>query len=387
MEKKYTLFFVTFILFIFTLKSFAQVDISGTPYTTLKGAFDAINAGTHTGAITVNVNANTTETASAVLNSSGTGSASYTSVLIKPTTTGLTISGNIAGALINLNGADGVTIDGRVGVTSSRELTLNNTNTATLSAVVRLSSAGTGLGASRNTVQWCTIQGGVNTVSLSVYGIYVAGATISATGTVADNDTLSFTDNLIKKVSTGIYSRGTSTGNPNDNMVIQNNIIGADAAADYVTLNGVDMTNSTNVTISNNQIYNIIADHSVQLRGLFLSAGMSNITVNANLIYNIQNTTTTTFRGGQAIYISGTGTVNATISNNAIWGLQGHGSGTATNNAWGILVNAGNGYNIYYNTISMNLNGTATGSTDRSGCVYFVSAASTTINMMNNNFY
>ena len=82
-------------------------------YATLKGAFDAINAGTHTGAIIIGVCGDTTETAPAVLNASGTGSASYTSVLMVPNGAH-TISGAIvAGSpLIDLNGADNVTING-----------------------------------------------------------------------------------------------------------------------------------------------------------------------------------------------------------------------------------------------------------------------------------
>ena len=47
----------------------AQVDVTasaGTPaasYTTLKGAFDAINAGTHQGVIAIGLSGDTTETA------------------------------------------------------------------------------------------------------------------------------------------------------------------------------------------------------------------------------------------------------------------------------------------------------------------------------------
>ncbi len=67
-------------------------------YTTLKGAFDAINAGTHQGAISLSITANTTETATAVLNASG-GTSSFTSVLIKPATgVTATILGSIASA-------------------------------------------------------------------------------------------------------------------------------------------------------------------------------------------------------------------------------------------------------------------------------------------------
>ena len=68
----------------------AQVDVTATggnpaaSYTTLKGAFDAINAGTHKGVITITITSNTTETASAVLNASGVGASSYSGITISP---------------------------------------------------------------------------------------------------------------------------------------------------------------------------------------------------------------------------------------------------------------------------------------------------------------
>ena len=58
--------------------------VGPTDYPTVKGAFDAINAGTHTGAITIYILGDTTEAASAVLNASGSGAASYTSMIIAP---------------------------------------------------------------------------------------------------------------------------------------------------------------------------------------------------------------------------------------------------------------------------------------------------------------
>ena len=60
---------------------YSQVDVTSTggtsplSYTTLKLAFDAINAGTHTGVITIGISGNTTEVLSAVLNASGSGAA------------------------------------------------------------------------------------------------------------------------------------------------------------------------------------------------------------------------------------------------------------------------------------------------------------------------
>src|SRR6185503_11549529 len=53
-------------------------------YATLGAAFTAINAGTHTGTINIEVCADTTEAASAVLNASGAGSASYSTIAINP---------------------------------------------------------------------------------------------------------------------------------------------------------------------------------------------------------------------------------------------------------------------------------------------------------------
>ena len=58
---------------------------AGGNYATLKLAFDAINAGTLTGDVTLNIISNITDNNSAVLNAPGSGSATYSSVLIQPT--------------------------------------------------------------------------------------------------------------------------------------------------------------------------------------------------------------------------------------------------------------------------------------------------------------
>ena len=61
-----------------------------TAYATLKLAFDAINAGTHTGTINVEVCFNSVEgTTPATLNSTGAGAAVYTSISIRPLVDGV----------------------------------------------------------------------------------------------------------------------------------------------------------------------------------------------------------------------------------------------------------------------------------------------------------
>src|SRR5712691_3631566 len=142
---------------------FAQVDVTATlgtgfaSYTTVKGAFDAINAGTHKGTITIGLSGNTTETLPAVLNASGSGSASYTSIAMSPTGgAARTISGAItAGSpLIDLNGADNVTIDGLN--TGGNSLTISNT---TASATAFTSTIRFILGATSNTITNATVSG------------------------------------------------------------------------------------------------------------------------------------------------------------------------------------------------------------------------------------
>jgi len=106
-----------------------------TPYPDLTSAFAAINAGTHQGTIGVAIMSSTTEAAPCVLNASGAGPAIYTSVTIAPGTDGVSIScATPAGrGVIELNGADNVTIDGDNPNTAgtNRDLSIINTAAAT----------------------------------------------------------------------------------------------------------------------------------------------------------------------------------------------------------------------------------------------------------------
>ena len=121
----------------------AQVNITATlgsttgSYPTLADAFSKVNDGTHKGSIAITITANTTETVTSNLDSSGnTTGSSYSSITIKPqSATAVTISGAVAGSLITLNGADNVTIDGlNVGGAS---LTIFNSD-ATASSSIKL---------------------------------------------------------------------------------------------------------------------------------------------------------------------------------------------------------------------------------------------------------
>ena len=179
----------------------AQISISATvgvptgSYTTLKSAFDAINNGIHQGNIQISVNASTTETATATLNASG-GLSGYSSITIRPTTACM-ISGNVAGPLIMFNGADTVTIDGRIGgVGNTRSLTIQNTFNGATPAAYTLYFVN---GANKNTVQYCILEG------LSQYSY--ANATVYSSGA---NLKINIDNNEIRPVGNGWQKIGIS---------------------------------------------------------------------------------------------------------------------------------------------------------------------------------
>jgi hypothetical protein len=131
--------------------SHAQVKIGATNYSTLGAAVNAINGGTHTGAITVLITGNTTENAQVSLLASGTGGANYSSVTINP-------SGGAARSIVFsqtvhsliLNNASNVTIDG---------LNANGNSLTIAHSVVNLPTIGILDGASNITITKCNILG------------------------------------------------------------------------------------------------------------------------------------------------------------------------------------------------------------------------------------
>jgi hypothetical protein len=99
----------------------AQVTISGAnassngDYTTLKNAFDAINSQDQSGCtVLVQITSGFIDNNTATLNSGN-----WNSLTIYPTADNITISGNVAAPLIDINGASNVTFDGRVNKTGS----------------------------------------------------------------------------------------------------------------------------------------------------------------------------------------------------------------------------------------------------------------------------
>ncbi len=225
----------------------------GANYSTLQLAFAAINSGAVQGQVILQITGSTTETASAVLNASGTGSASYTSVLIYPkgtfSITATTLAptfGNFA--LIDLNGADNVTIDGRIDQTgSTKSLTIIGTSTGNGAATVRFLNS-----AENNIVRYCYLTG---SSASSAMGIVSFGG--SSLGNGNDNNTIencNLTCSGGNRPYNAILSSGTG-GRENNGGIIRNNNI-YDTFQTSVSSNSININSaSVGFTISGNSIY------------------------------------------------------------------------------------------------------------------------------------
>lgn len=265
---------------------FAQVDVTATSgtetatYTTVKAAFDAINAGTHQGVINITITANTSETATAALNRS-TGSSNFTSVSIKPAAgiSATITNATTAGPVFRILGSN-VTIDGSNNGTDSRNLSIIN-GFATGSVVVAMGSSDVANPLTNVTLKNTTIINGVKTAGS---GIIVSNAAGAQTAGYFNNIRLE--NNSIQKSYQGIYMIATSVvGNGSGSVITKNDL--STIGENSNRLMGIYLGGTDGVTVSNNKIGNFDTANNESKRGMWLAVGTMNTTVSDNIIENI----------------------------------------------------------------------------------------------------
>ena len=308
-------------------------NVGPTDYLTLKAAFDAINAGTHQGQITVWILGDTVETASAVLNASGTGSASYTALLMLPSGA-RTISGNLAAPLIDVNGADCVTIDGLR--TGGNSLTISNTSTSNAAgtSTVRFIN-----GAQNDIVTNCTLRGSaLNTVSFPA-GTVLFSTTTTGVGnsfnTISHNDIGPAGSNLPVKAIEAIGTTTNAQTVNRANLIDGNNIFDFFIALTNGITAGIDINaGNTDWTISDNRLYQTASRTTggsywgVRIGGTIGANGdFHTITGNVIGFANADGTGTTTLTGSdnqfRGIFVSAASNGTPTIiQGNTISGID-----------------------------------------------------------------
>lgn len=363
------LLFLSLVLFSSGQKALAAPNVTrtvngggGGDYLTLKAAFDDINAGLLTGDIILDVTGDTTETAPAVLNASGSGAASYTSVLVQPSGgAARTISGAIvAGSpLIDLNGADNVTINGLN--TGGNSLTIANTTVSPTSGTSTIRFIG---GATSNTITNANIQGS-GTMSVATNGAVIFFSTDALTANGNDNNTIS--NNNIGPAGANLPTKGilcngstTTTAIGNSGVLVTNNNI-FDYFGAAVTSSGIASNGGCNTwTITNNRLYQTgtrtwttgASHRAIDIGNTSATSGAQGFTITGNIIGYASSTQTGTYTltGStgkfQGIVFNGiTGGTLSDISNNTIASVSLTGvtsNGTSTSSPFlGILVTNG----------------------------------------------
>ena len=276
--------------YVATFSVYRPVVVSGangitdnTGYVTLKAAFDAINAQfNQTGrSIEIQITGNTNETDSAVLNQPAHGS--WNSLTIYPTTTA-TISGSSVGAIIILNGADNVTINGRLNKTgAARSLTISHTSNAdNRNQTIRLWNE-----AQNNTIQFCNVTGRCPSSLAGV--IFFGDARVGGAGN--NNNTIEFCDINAAGAANGIAFISNVNLTSTNNIIRGNNIYDFYISNSSATVtNGITVTtNYATTTITGNSLYQTqTRDYSTVTgaihTGINLGAAMNGNVISDNYI-------------------------------------------------------------------------------------------------------
>ena len=341
------------------------------------GVFADINAKIITGNLTINIDSDlTAETGAVALNQTIEEPASNFTITFVPTGVPRTISGSATAALIKLNGADRITIDGSLSAGTDRSLTIINTSTGSFTAVVWLSSAGTGAGASNNIIKNCNLAAGANETlaTTSTFGIISSGTSVGVANDGADNDNNSFANNSITTARYGIFLRGAAA-NANDNNVISSNLIGPAAfGANEIGTDGIVIQNQNLATVTQNEVRFVGGDFanrnasSPNNKAVGIGIGsdiwtvnlptvVTNSTITRNLVHDIVDENAGSAAG---IVVAGTGTPSSNVvANNMVYNV--HSNGASSNQTVGIGIGAGNGDKVVFNTVSL------TGDLDPSG--------------------
>lgn len=386
----------------------AQVDVSSggpvTTYSTVSDAFTAINAGTHTGIISINITGNTTEPSTPTsLEASGVGSASYSSIKLRPTVTATISGAPVSGrSVIEITDADSITIDGDIlGGTINRDLSIISTNssTVTLTAVVRLIGTTNvpGLGCRNVTIKNCVIRGSLDPTSASpttsIAGILAGGGTgsgISTLTTVGNNfDRLLLENNEVKRSYYAILIAGNTTAAGSaDSLIVRNNLVGSNTPTEYNTFRGIYLANCFGAKIYDNTVFKQYALNGVTIAGIEITGTIgvsSNDSIYRNTVYGIHQPSTSGW-GAYGINIAAGN--NHSIFNNVIYDVTttNYSSTSTSFNAFGIRLASGTGHKVYYNSVNMYGHYSSANTSCAAAALAVTSTAVTGLDVRNNIF-
>lgn len=357
------------------------VGTAGT-YTTITAAVADYNTRCLSGPVTFSLLDATypTETFPITITSNPDASATNTLTIVPASGVTTAITGSNATTIFKISGADYVTFDGSNNGTTTRDLTIANTNTA--GVVTWVASADATNGALNATFKNVKFVG--NSATSTVAGIVVSGATLGAAAE-ASNTGFASINNTFNKMQNGIFAIGNATA-PDQGFVVTDNVFGSTTTADKLGFRGVAVQNAQGFVISGNQITGVVTSTTSTSSGILVGGVATNGNVFNNKISDIKNTNTTGY-GCNGIYLnSNSAAANMNVYNNFINDVASYGysaGGGVADNGYGIIINQGAGYNVYHNTVAMNSNQTASGRPAAINVTVTVTAAGA-VNLRNN---
>ncbi|MEI8053839.1 MAG: hypothetical protein WCH52_08845 [Bacteroidota bacterium] len=335
-------------------------------FVTLTAAANAYNNSCLTGNvifILINSNYSTSETFPIIFKqhaNSGPG----TTLKIKPGTgINAVVSGSVSkGALIRILG-DYISIDGSNNNTSTKNLSITNTN-SNEPRVILFGSVG------NHAVTNCGIKNTILKNSICDRSvIIVSDSTMNNPPNAGFFSNINIENNSLKNSIYGIYCRGISASLNGSGLNIVSNDLAPTGASDSILFCGIFLEGVDGALVKGNEIANLKRLDSSSDKGIFISTNVKNTKIINNRIFNLNYTGNGGF-GAHGIYVS-TGITNANIeiSSNMITNISGDGNNYISpeftlENPAGILLNSQtiqSGIKIYHNSINL---GSVTGFTN-----------------------
>ncbi|WMN12391.1 T9SS type A sorting domain-containing protein [Marivirga salinae] len=255
------------------------------------------------------------------------------------------ISGSRANnAIIFIDQADNVTVNGDNGGTLSNDLIIENNSTSTPNGIYLGSEIATS--SATNNIE-------INNVNINLsisdgIGLRVTSAADYSAGLF---DNISISNNSFSGGRMAIYVNGNDGTANGSRLTIANNSI--NSTTNPIGLRGIEIFGTSTISISNNHIGNITSGLGGNVRGIRLGGNCSGATIEKNEIYNLSHTSD---YGAHGISLATASTsANTVIKNNIIYNISGDGwnyTDTFIDNSSGIaLQGTQSGISILNNSI------------------------------------
>ncbi len=328
-------------------------------FSTLTRAIDNYNTclGGNTTFVLTNANYSTNETFPLVIGNPATSSTK--TLTIKPNTgVNATITGSNSTAIIELNGADYITIDGSNNGSTSRNLIIQNTSTSsyTQGAPVWIASRSVSDGATNNTIKNSSILG---SGTASAWAGIVSGSNSSYPDQAdAPNDNNTIQNCSFSNAVNGIYIYGAATKDQNWSII--NNVVTSGYSAGIL----IQYANAFNITGNSVSGINANALFNGNTSGIEVTSNGSNFTISNNTISGVTTSTAPITLGGTTGILLGstTGSIQtAIVSDNIISAVSNTGGFVATNTDGIRVLGSSQAISITRNTIS-NISASSSGS-------------------------